>query len=108
MLRLYVTSGSNQSFRTIVDTVLPLTTPIQGVDGTQLHEIAIPKGTLLLPSCQACNTLKTVWGEDAEEWKPDRWLSPLPPSVVEARIPGVYSNLSVSRAICKSPRLTRL
>ncbi|KAH9950796.1 hypothetical protein B0H21DRAFT_681895, partial [Amylocystis lapponica] len=27
------------------------------------------------------------------EWKPERWLSPLPSTVTEARVPGVYSNL---------------
>jgi len=26
-------------------------------------------------------------GEDAAEWKPDRWLSPLPSSVTDARVP---------------------
>ena len=34
-----------------------------------------------------------VWGEDALEWKPERWLQPLPRSVEEARVPGIYANL---------------
>ncbi|KAF9229902.1 hypothetical protein BU15DRAFT_57751, partial [Melanogaster broomeanus] len=34
-----------------------------------------------------------VWGEDALEWKPDRWLKPLPLSVTEAHVPGIYSHL---------------
>ncbi|KAI0039847.1 hypothetical protein FA95DRAFT_1503644, partial [Auriscalpium vulgare] len=33
-----------------------------------------------------------IWGPDAEEWKPERWLAPLPKTVEEARIPGIYSN----------------
>ncbi|OBZ67938.1 hypothetical protein A0H81_12339 [Grifola frondosa] len=41
----------------------------------------------------ACNTSKTIWGDDAYEWKPERWLSPLPNTVSEAHIPGIYSNL---------------
>ncbi len=41
----------------------------------------------------ACNTNKALWGEDAYEWKPERWLGPLPRALDEARIPGVYSNL---------------
>ena len=42
---------------------------------------------------QASNVNKVLWGEDANEWKPERWLSPLPVSVTDAKIPGVYSNL---------------
>ena len=34
-------------------------------------------------------------GEDADEWKPERWLKPLPAVLEEARLPGVYSNLCV-------------
>ena len=37
-----------------------------------------------------------MWGEDALEWKPERWLAPLPSTVADAKIPGVYSNLYVS------------
>jgi hypothetical protein len=40
-----------------------------------------------------CNKDKLIWGDDALEWKPDRWLKPLPESVIAARIPGVYANL---------------
>lgn len=35
------------------------------------------------------------WGEDALEWKPERWLKPLPRAVEDAWIPGIYSNTSV-------------
>ena len=71
---------------------MPLRKPIRGVDGALMTEIPIPKGTFLLPSCRGCNTAKDIWGEDALEWKPDRWLSPLPASVIEAKIPGIYGN----------------
>lgn len=42
-----------------------------------------------------CNCDPDIWGVDANEWKPERWLTELPPSVAEARVPGVYSNLLV-------------
>ncbi|TBU52591.1 hypothetical protein BD310DRAFT_831896 [Dichomitus squalens] len=32
-------------------------------------------------------------GDDAYEWKPERWLGPLPETVERAAIPGVYSHL---------------
>ncbi len=77
------------------DTILPLSEPIRGVDGTLITEIAIPKGTTFMLNLRACNTNKAVWGEDALEWKPQRWLQPLPRTVEEARIPGIYANTSV-------------
>ena len=75
------------------DMVLPLSEPIRGVDGTWMKEIPIPKDTRILVSIRGSNRDKSVWGEDAHEWKPERWLSPLPESVTDARIPGVYSNM---------------
>lgn len=59
----------------------------------------MPKGTYVLVAIQACNRDKRLWGEDAEEWKPERWLAPLPDGLVKARVPGVYSNLCVCRRI---------
>lgn len=40
-----------------------------------LSEIAIPKGTTLVMSLLAANHSKDLWGEDASEWRPERWLS---------------------------------
>ena len=75
------------------DAVLPLQEPIRGTDGTLITEVAVPKGTVAVLNLGACNTNKAVWGEDAYEWKPDRFLKPLPPTVEAARVPGVYANL---------------
>ncbi|EED77220.1 predicted protein [Postia placenta Mad-698-R] len=58
-----------------------------------IKEIPIPKGTELIIGTFGCNVSKSLWGEDSLEWKPERWLSPLPRAVTEASIPGVYSNL---------------
>ena len=77
------------------DTVLPLYGPIRGTDGNTINEVIVPKGTQVVCGLRACNTNKAVWGEDAGEWKPERWLAPLPNAVDEARIPGIYSNLCV-------------
>ncbi|KAH9944845.1 cytochrome P450 monooxygenase [Amylocystis lapponica] len=75
------------------DMVLPLSEPIRGLDGKMIHEIPIPKDTDLVIGVLGSNLNKAIWGVDALEWKPERWLSPLPSAVTEARIPGVYSNL---------------
>ena len=80
------------SSRALRDTVIPLMEPVRAVDGTVMTEIPIPKGTIVLANLPACNTNKAIWGEDASEWKPERWLQPLPRSVEEARIPGIYAN----------------
>ncbi|KJA16173.1 hypothetical protein HYPSUDRAFT_47597 [Hypholoma sublateritium FD-334 SS-4] len=75
------------------DTVLPLSTPIRGVDGRELREIAIPKGTLVNIGILASNRNPEIWGPDADEWKPERWINPLPESVAAAHLPGIYSHL---------------
>ncbi|KAI0028312.1 cytochrome P450 [Vararia minispora EC-137] len=56
-------------------------------------ELFVPGGTMIVVSTVGVNRDKATWGPDAKEWKPERWLSPLPDSVAEARVPGVYANL---------------
>ncbi|KIK66524.1 hypothetical protein GYMLUDRAFT_239459 [Collybiopsis luxurians FD-317 M1] len=64
------------------DAIIPLSTALTGLNGERINEIAVPKDkTLMQPP------------PDADEWKPERWLSPLPTTVTDARIPGVYSHL---------------
>ncbi|KAH9923760.1 cytochrome P450 [Epithele typhae] len=96
-LRVYapVTTISRYAVK---DTVLGLSAPIRGTDGTLISEVPVPKGTAVLCDLGACNTNAALWGPDAREWKPElfqqeRWLAPLPREVEEARVPGVYSNL---------------
>lgn len=73
--------------------MLPLSKPIPGLDGSIMSEIFVPKGTLVFIGIMAANRISEYWGEDVMEWKPERWLKPLPDSVLEAHVPGVYSNL---------------
>jgi len=75
------------------DIVLPLSKPIRGVDGKDISEIPIPNNTTIVVGIMASNRNPEIWGEDALEWKPERWLSPLPDSVAAARLPGIYSNM---------------
>lgn len=75
------------------DTVLPLLWPIKSTDGNEIKEIPIKKGSTINISIIGANRSKAIWGEDSEEWKPGRWLKPLPKSVEQAHLPGVYSQM---------------
>ncbi|KAH9848263.1 cytochrome P450 [Lenzites betulinus] len=75
------------------DAVLPLSRPFIGKDGKVITSIPVPQGTVVFVAAQAANVNPDVWGPDAREWRPERWLEPLPAQVAEAKIPGVYTNL---------------
>ncbi|KAI0791323.1 cytochrome P450 [Abortiporus biennis] len=79
--------------RTTQETVIPLSNPIRGEDGSLVKDIPVSMNTDIHIGILACNRSKAIWGEDSFEWKPERFLSPLPQTVTEARVPGVYSNL---------------
>ncbi|THH15321.1 hypothetical protein EW146_g5144 [Bondarzewia mesenterica] len=49
-----------------VDTVLPLSQPITLTTGEVINQLPIPKGQNIM--------LKSIWGEDAHVFNPDRWL----------------------------------
>ena len=75
--------------------MLSLQQTIADVDGKLISDVFIPKGTAVYCNISAVNTDPDIWGEDAKEWKPQRWIDPLPRSVIEAHIPGIYTNMSV-------------
>ncbi|KAF9043338.1 cytochrome P450 [Panaeolus papilionaceus] len=89
-LRLYVTLLCKVPTK---DTVLPLSEPIVGIDGREMSEIFVPKGTTVVVGLLASNQNREIWGSDACEWKPERWLKGLPDTVSNARLPGIYSHL---------------
>ncbi|KAH8991720.1 cytochrome P450 [Lactarius akahatsu] len=90
-LRLYPPgSGVMRTARS--DVVLPLSSPIHDIDGREIHEIFVPKNTNLFIQIYNLNRDPSIWGSDAAEWKPERWLAPLPESVANANIQGVYAN----------------
>ncbi|OSD02143.1 cytochrome P450 [Trametes coccinea BRFM310] len=75
------------------DSVLPLSAPIHGIDGSPIYSVPVKKGMRVLADITGSNCNKELWGEDAFEWRPERWLQPLPRALEEAHIPGVYSHL---------------
>jgi len=60
--------------------VLPVGRPFEGNNGSVVREVVIDKGTTVVIGIHGYNRSKAIWGEDAKEWKPERWLSPLPDS----------------------------
>lgn len=75
------------------DVVLPLSTPVKGLDGREMQSLLIPNNTKVFISILNANRDPTLWGTDASKWKPDRWLSPLPEALHDAHMPGIYSHL---------------
>ncbi|KAI0657159.1 cytochrome P450 [Cubamyces menziesii] len=75
------------------DGILPLSAPVVGNDGSLIDHIPVSKGMRIITDMEASNCNKELWGEDAYEWKPERWLKPLPRALEDAHIPGVYSHL---------------
>ncbi|KAJ8464055.1 hypothetical protein ONZ51_g9852 [Trametes cubensis] len=80
------------------DAVLPLSEPITGTDGKPISELFVPAGTTIWINMLGSNRDPAIWGPDANEWKPERWLAPLPPSVAEARVPSIFANMSTFAA----------
>ncbi len=72
---------------------MPLMEPIRMRDGTLSNALHIPKNARVIANITACNRDPALWGPDANEWRPSRWLEPLPRELEEAHIPGVYSHL---------------
>ncbi|KAG9009824.1 hypothetical protein FRB94_013563 [Tulasnella sp. JGI-2019a] len=73
------------------DDVLPLRYPIRDPKtGEGIRSLVIKKGQTIHVSHMAINRSKAIWGEDASEFKPERWMSTLPdndngkPGVVHA------------------------
>jgi hypothetical protein len=75
------------------DVTVPLHTPVKGTDGQMISHIHIAKNQNVIIGIANCNRDTRIWGNDAMEWKPERWLGPLPESLVEAHIPGVFPNV---------------
>ncbi|KAJ8494561.1 hypothetical protein ONZ45_g13198 [Pleurotus djamor] len=72
------------------DDRLPLGLPITTKDGDIIQEIPIPKGTDIFVSICAYNRLPEIWGPDADQWNPRRFLEQ---SQISQTSVGVFANL---------------
>ncbi|KAJ3820397.1 cytochrome P450 [Lentinula raphanica] len=100
-LRLYP-PVTMESRYTLKDAVLPLSKPTTDDDGKEIQEVMVPRGTTIFISIYNANRNEELWGPDANEWKPERWLAPLPETVTQARVPGIYSHLMTFSAGSRS------
>ncbi|KAJ7151161.1 cytochrome P450 [Mycena filopes] len=91
ILRLYSTVP--QTERVVAkDSVLPLSEPITTTSGKLINEIPVKKGQHLIIAISSYHRLTSVWGDDAEEFKPSRWLDGNMPASGAFSL-GPYSNL---------------
>ncbi|KAF7378305.1 Cytochrome P450 [Mycena sanguinolenta] len=72
-LRMYSTFPLSDRIAT-EDCIRPLSYPITATTGVQISEIPIHKGQCLHIAIAAYHRLTSIWGTDAEEFKPSRWL----------------------------------
>ncbi|KAF7297536.1 hypothetical protein MIND_00987800 [Mycena indigotica] len=76
--------------KSMIDDILPLSKPIVDHTGKEHWSLPIAKGQMLHLPLWAVNTSTETWGEDALEFKPDRW-DHIPEAA--SAVPGVWANL---------------
>ncbi|KAJ6607875.1 cytochrome P450 [Mycena sp. CBHHK59/15] len=93
-LRLYPPASPSMIRQTIAPTTLPLSAPMQTTDGKIITAIPVPKGTPVHIAIAAANHNREIWGPDAREFKPERWLNGTARASSgkeDMKLPGVYS-----------------
>jgi len=88
-LRVYAPVASTVR-KAVKDDVIPVSTPYTDRHGNVLDHIKIGKDDIVMIPILAMNRSKQIWGEDAHEFKPERWEK-IPDAATD--IPGVWGNL---------------
>jgi cytochrome P450 len=83
-------------------TTLPLHFPARSRSGAHTSSIAVPQGTLIIISILAANRHREMWGADANEWRPERWLSPLAASSQAQDVDASFSGEGAAAASRRS------
>ncbi|KAF9534076.1 cytochrome P450 [Crepidotus variabilis] len=74
------------------DDILPLSKPFVDKYGKTHDSLFVRKGTRVRVPILAINRTETIWGPDAKEFKPERWLDSSVPQAAHA-IPGVWGHM---------------
>ncbi|KAF8146715.1 cytochrome P450 [Mycena galopus ATCC 62051] len=77
VLRLYPAFPLSERVAT-EDCILPLSQPIKTTTGVEISGIPIKKGQCVYIAIASYNRLTSVWGPDAHEFRPSRWLEKNP------------------------------
>ncbi|KAG8218157.1 cytochrome P450 [Butyriboletus roseoflavus] len=56
------------------DDIIPLSKPVRTRSGKLVDHISVAKGTFLSVSVPSINRSTALWGADAKEFKPERWI----------------------------------
>ncbi|KAJ3980614.1 cytochrome P450 [Lentinula detonsa] len=91
---LRVHSPVTGTFRVAMkDDFIPLSVPYTDRKGEVHNEIQVHKGDSISIPVLAINRSKSLWGEDAREFKPERWMTPGGIPSTASSIPGVWGNM---------------
>jgi len=74
------------------DEIIPLSKPVKTKSGEESYEVSIKEGEPVLISICGYNRLKELWGDDAQEWNPARFMGERLAAMPKHSL-GVYSNL---------------
>ncbi|KAL1691578.1 cytochrome P450 [Schizophyllum commune] len=72
------------------DDVIPLARPYTDTEGRERGEIVVKKGQQLMLSIHNLHRAKEIWGEDADEFRPERWENL---SDTVKGVPSIWSHL---------------
>ncbi|KAJ7708357.1 cytochrome P450 [Mycena rosella] len=73
VLRLYPAFPLSERVAT-GDCILPLSQPMKTITGVEISEIPIKKGQCVYVAIASYNRLTSIWGPDAHDFRPSRWL----------------------------------
>ncbi|KZT24183.1 cytochrome P450 [Neolentinus lepideus HHB14362 ss-1] len=76
------------------DTSFPLASPITTLSGKTLSSIPVLKGTTVIMSVHGVNRDKAIWGDDADEFRVERWEEK-EREERRAKVPSVWGSLRV-------------
>ncbi|OSX60761.1 hypothetical protein POSPLADRAFT_1075248 [Postia placenta MAD-698-R-SB12] len=73
-LRLHPPLGETTRIAT-EDAIIPLSTPLKTPTGTVVDNVSIAKGDIVTVPIHLMNSWPEIWGPDAREFNPERWLA---------------------------------
>ncbi|KAF9036814.1 cytochrome P450 [Panaeolus papilionaceus] len=75
----------------VKDDIVPLAQPVRDANGVIIAEnLEVKKGQLVSFGVLPLNVSKDIWGDDASEFRPERWFE-VPEAAMQ--IPGIWGNL---------------